>query len=116
MRAGPAALFALWAALTAAAPAANLAGTWDLIWQTRRGPQQRGYLVVEQAGSALRAEIHGQGQVRARGTAAGAAFRLRGSRLAVPYRIEGRLNGARLEGTLKILHIERRFTGVRRPR
>lgn len=70
--------------------------------------------MIVRNGRELRAEIHGQGSVRARGTAMGPAFSLRGSRMAVPYRIEGRWQGDRLEGSLKVLSVERRFTGTRR--
>lgn len=34
--------------------------------------------------------------------------------MLVPYRIEGRLEGERLEGVLKVLSVERHFTGARR--
>jgi hypothetical protein len=96
-----------------AAPA-NIAGTWDLTWQTRHGPSRSGWLVVTQQGNRIAAEIHGQGAVKARGEISGADFILRGSRLAIPYTISGRLEGAALTGSLKILSIDRRFTGTRR--
>lgn len=100
---------------SAQAPAARFDGTWDLIWQTRRGPQQRGYLVLSLSGAALSGEIHGsRGSVRARGSTSGASFVLRGSRMLTPYRIEGRVSGDRMEGSLKVLSVDRRFTGVRR--
>lgn len=102
------------AAAIAQPPAARFDGIWDLIWQTRRGPQQRGYLVLNQSGGALSGEIHGRGSIRARGSAAGASFMLRGSRMLVPYRIEGRVDGDRMEGALKVMNVDRRFTGVRR--
>ncbi|HEX2764152.1 MAG TPA: hypothetical protein VHM92_09990 [Allosphingosinicella sp.] len=98
----------------APAPPRNVAGTWDLIWQTRKGPSRRGYLVVVQQGAQLRAEIHGQGEVSAKGTIAGDAFTLRGSRYAVRYTIAGRVQGDRMAGSLKVLSVERRFTGQRR--
>ncbi len=109
------------AALLIAAPAAAQAvpsgveGTWDLTWQTRRGPQQRGYLVLARSGGALLGEIHGRGSVRATGSASGSSFVLRGSRMLTRYRIEGRVTGDRMEGVLKVLSVERRFTGRRRP-
>lgn len=90
-------------------------GTWDLTWQTRHGPQQRGYLVLSRRGAVLEGEIHGQGSVRARGSISGAGFVLRGSRMLVPYTIEGRVRGERMEGSLKMLSVNRRFTGTRRP-
>jgi hypothetical protein len=97
----------------AEAPAA-MAGTWDLIWQTRHGPERKGYLVVRQFGARLEAEIHGQGQVKAKGAMAGNVFTLRGSRMMVPYVISGRVDDGRLTGSLKILSVERRFIGARR--
>ena len=106
---------ALAGAAVAQAPAPRFDGTWDLIWQTRRGPQQRGYLVLSRRGALLEGEIHGQGSVRARGRISGAGFVLRGSRMLVPYTIEGNVRGDRLEGSLNMLSVHRRFTGVRRP-
>ena len=103
------------AGIAAAQPAGReMAGTWDLIWQTRHGPEQKGYLVVRQSGTRLEAEIHGQGSVKAKGTLAGRQFALRGSRLAIPYLIAGTVEGNRLAGSLRILSVERRFTGLRR--
>lgn len=89
-------------------------GTWDLTWQTRRGPQQRGHLVLTQSGGALSGAIHGRGSVRATGSTEGSRFVLRGRRMLVPYRIEGQVSGDRMEGALKALSVHRRFTGVRR--
>jgi hypothetical protein len=97
-------------------PSQNVSGTWDLFWQTRKGPSKRGYMVVTQSGSALVAQIHGQGSVKARGTLAGTTFKLQGSRLAVPYIIIGIVEGERMTGSLKVLSVERHFTGARRPR
>jgi hypothetical protein len=113
-------LQALLLALLIAQPAGAQApprfdGIWDLTWQTRHGPQQRGYFVLRRQGDRLDGEIHGQGSVRASGTVNGSVFQLRGSRMLVPYRIEGRVRGDRMEGELKILSVDRRFTGVRRP-
>jgi hypothetical protein len=95
-------------------PAASMAGTWDLVWQTRHGPDRQGYLVVTQEGTRIAAEIHGRGSVKAKGVVAGQDFTLRGSRLAVPYLISGRIEGNRLSGTLAILSVRRSFTGTRR--
>jgi hypothetical protein len=100
--------------LAAQAAPADIAGTWDLVWQTRHGPSRSGWLVVTQQGSRIAAEIHGQGAVKAKGEITGADFTLRGSRLAIPYTISGRVAAGRLEGSLKILSIDRRFTGTRR--
>lgn len=99
-----------------AAPAerADMAGTWDLTWQTKHGPEREGYLVVRQTGTRLAVEIHGQGSVRAKGDLTGQTFVVRGSRMMVPYVISGQVEGARLSGTLKIMSVERRFTGARR--
>jgi hypothetical protein len=105
----------LCAPAAAQAPVPSFAGTWDLVWQTRHGPDSKGYLVIVQQGRRLGAEIHGRGEVKAKGETAGDAFVLRGSRLAVPYTISGRLAAGRIEGSLKVLSVERRFTGTRRP-
>ena len=105
------------AGLAAAAHAeavANLQGIWDLSWPTRNGPRQSGYLRFEQNGSALNVELHGKGSVRAQGTVNGRNFTVRGSRMLVPYRIEGQANGDRMEGVFKVLNVERHFTGTRR--
>jgi hypothetical protein len=103
---------------SAAAPAvapAGFTGTWDLVWQTRHGPDRNGFLVIARQGNRLIAEIHGKGAVKAKGEAAGNAFILRGSRMAIPYTISGRIEGDRMEGNLHILSITRYFTGSRRP-
>ena len=119
-----AALLSLWLAFAglsgapsaAQSVASTMAGTWDLTWHSRSGPRREGYLVVRQTGSNLAAEIHGRGAVTARGTLSGARFDLRGSRMLVPYRIDGQMNGGVIEGTIRVMSVERRFTGVRRPR
>jgi hypothetical protein len=116
MRLAPITAFAViaLAAPAAAQAPASFAGTWDLVWQTRHGPDAKGYLVIEQQGSRIAAEIHGQGHVKAKGEVAGNAFILHGSRLAVPYTISGRLEGERIQGSLKILSLTKVFTGTRR--
>jgi hypothetical protein len=101
-------------AAQAQAQAPRFDGIWDLIWQTRSGPSHRGYLVLHQGGNALSGEIHGRGSITASGTVSGSAFVLRGSRMLVPYRIEGRVRGDRMEGALKVMSVDRRFTGIRR--
>lgn len=119
MRPARAALLALAIAgapdASAQPPAPRFDGIWDLTWQTRRGPQQQGYIVLTRRGAGIEGEIHGRGSVRARGTVSGHGFVLRGSRMLVPYTIEGNVRGDRLEGTLNMLSVHRRFTGVRRP-
>jgi hypothetical protein len=104
------------AAPAAAAPAApvSAAGSWDLVWQTRKGPRREGWFVITQQGAAIRGEIHGRGSVRAKGMVTGSDFTLRGSRMAVPYTIQGRISGNRMEGRLKVLSVARSFTGLRR--
>jgi hypothetical protein len=93
--------------------AASVAGTWDLTWQTKKGPRREGRLVIAQRGAAISGEIHGRGSVKAKGHVAGAAFTLRGRRMAVPYIITGRVAGHRMEGTIKVLSVTRHFTGAR---
>ena len=108
------------AALVASAPAllhaqaSSIVGTWDLFWETKRGPRQSGWMVFTQNGARLDARLHGRGSVRARGTVSGSTFALRGTRLAVPYRIDGSWQGDRMEGAFKVLGVERRFTANRR--
>lgn len=99
----------------AEAPPPSLAGTWDLVWQTAHGADRKGFLVVTQHGDRLAAEIHGQGHVKAEGRIAGSRFELRGTRLAIRYTIAGQVSGGRIDGTLRILTLEKRFTGYRRP-
>ena len=102
-------------AAAAAQPAgAPIEGTWDLSWMTKRGPRQSGYLVIARTGDDLRVEMHGRGKVRARGRATGSTFVVRGTRLAVPYRIEGRWQGDRMDGAFKVLSTSLRFTAARR--
>ena len=92
----------------------SIAGTWDLTWQTRKGPSRQGYLVVRQDGNRITAQIHGKGAVKAKGSVAGQSFTLRGSRMAVPYTISGTYSGNRMTGSLKVLSVNRPFTGTRR--
>lgn len=118
MRKARAALLAL--ALAGAQPVPAQAppridGTWDLFWQTRRGPRQSGYIVLARRGSRVEAELHGRGSLRVSGSASGSGFVLRGRRMLVPYTIEGTVRGDRMEGSLRMLSVDRRFTGTRRP-
>jgi hypothetical protein len=92
----------------------NVAGTWDLTWQTRKGPSRKGYLVITRQGTQLRARIHGQGEISAKGTVSGSAFTLQGTRYAVRYTIAGCVQGDRMAGSLKVLSVEKHFTGQRR--
>ncbi|MEA3043550.1 MAG: hypothetical protein QOH47_1388 [Sphingomonadales bacterium] len=98
----------------AQAPPPRFDGIWDLIWQTRSGPRQSGYIELHQRGGALTGELHARGSVTANGTVSGSAFVLRGSRMLVPYRIEGNVRGDRMEGAFKVMSVDRRFTGIRR--
>ena len=95
-------------------PAGSITGTWDMYWQTKSGPRKSGYMVFRQNGSDLRAELHGKGKVNARGSVNGDSFVLRGTRMLVGYRIEGRRQGDRLQGSLKVLSVDKAFTAVRR--
>ena len=101
-----------------AAPAPQrIGGTWDLTWKNRRGEIRRGSMVVEQRGSQLVAEVYDRGGATATGSIAGSAFTLRGSRLAIPFTVTGRVNGRKMTGILMAAGLlERRFTGVRRGR
>jgi len=112
---GLAATLALALAVPATAQnAGSISGTWDLYWQTRSGPRKSGYMVFRQDGGVLRAELHGQGKVYARGSVTGDRFVVRGTRMLVGYRIEGRWQGDRLQGSFKVLSVDKAFTAVRR--
>lgn len=104
------------ASLFTSAPAAAspLDGTWDLTWQTRHGPSRSGFLVIREKGGRVEAEVHGQGALRVSGTAQGNRFALHGSRMLVPYTLSGTQSGDRIDGLLKVMSVERRFTGTRR--
>ena len=107
--------FAAFAVCAPAQQGASISGTWDLYWQTPQGPRQRGYMVFRQDGSALQVEFHGRrGQVSARGTVNGDSFSISGSRMLVSYRLDGRWQGDRLEGSIRALSANRSFTAVRR--
>lgn len=108
----PLLLFALLG--VAPAPPASLAGTWDLAWKTRHGVSRSGWLVIRQEGARISCEVHGKGEVKASGRIDGTHFLLRGTRMLVPYTIEGDLAGDRIEGDLKVLKVVRHFTGARR--
>jgi hypothetical protein len=92
----------------------DVAGVWDLTWETKKGPTKNGYMVIRQEGVRLSAQIHGRGAVKASGTLAGDRFTLRGSKMAVPYTIQGHLKGGILVGSIRVMSVERHFTGVRR--
>lgn len=102
------------AAPAPAAPAAGFQGTWDLQWKTRKGLTPGGYMVVSRKGARFRAKLHGRGSVDASGTLNGDRFVLRGSRMLVPYTMTGSLRGDTIEGSLKVMSVERHFIGRRR--
>jgi hypothetical protein len=91
-----------------------LQGTWDLEWRTARGSSPGGYLVISQSGSSLDVQLHGRGSLRASGALQGNSFTVRGSRMFVPYILAGTVSGDRIEGTLKVMSVERPFVGRRR--
>jgi pimeloyl-ACP methyl ester carboxylesterase len=99
---------------SATIPASAIEGTWDLQWPTSRGSSPGGYLVIRRKGSALEADLHGRGSLRASGTIAGSSFTLRGERMFVPYTLKGTVDGDRIEGVLKVMSVERSFVGERR--
>ncbi|HEV2815860.1 MAG TPA: hypothetical protein VGW40_01355 [Allosphingosinicella sp.] len=105
----------LLAAAVAAQPPPSVEGIWDLTWQTRRGPRQSGSIVLIRRGAVLEGELRGKGSVHARGSVSGSGFVLRGRRMLVPYTIEGNVRGDRMEGSISMLSVNRRFTGIRRP-
>jgi hypothetical protein len=97
-------------------PHSPVAGVWDLTWMTSKGPQRNGYIVVVQQGTRLRADIHGtRGAVKAAGEARGSNFVLRGSRMAVRYVLAGAVSDDQMTGSIKVMSMERQFTGLRRP-
>jgi hypothetical protein len=102
------------AALSQTAPAPIFQGTWDLQWKTRRGLTPGGYMVIRQKGARFKAKLHGQGSIEASGSLNGDRFVLRGSRLLVPYTMTGTLRGDTIEGSLKVMSVERHFIGRRR--
>jgi hypothetical protein len=98
-----------------AAPATQrIGGTWDLMWRNRRGEIRTGSMVIEQRGTELFAEVYDRGGAQATGSISGSAFTLRGSRLALPFTVTGRVKGRKMTGLLVALGTERRFTGIRR--
>ena len=92
----------------------QMAGTWDLSWKSRSGAARTGYMVVEQRGTQLVAEVYDRGGATATGTISGSDFTLSGSRMMLPFTVTGRTKGGRMTGTFTALGFERRFTGVRR--
>jgi hypothetical protein len=102
----------------AASATQSIGGTWDLSWRNRRGEIRTGSMVIEQRGTELFAEVYDRGGAAATGSISGSAFTLRGSRLALPFTVTGRVKGRRMSGLLEVqaLGTERRFTGIRRSR
>jgi hypothetical protein len=102
---------------TARAPsghvAADVAGTWDLFWTKANGTSQSGFLVIRQRGTALTAEVHGDGTLEAKGTVSGDTVVLEGRRIA-SFAIRAVARGDTLAGSLKVLTVERHFTAARR--
>ena len=70
--------------------------------------------MIQLNGSEVFARIHGEGELSARGRVSGTSFALRGWRLAVPFYVQGRWQGDRLEGSLQTLTATHRFIGRRR--
>jgi hypothetical protein len=98
-------------ALVAAAPQpASIGGLWDLSWANRHGTARSGWMVVRQQGTHIIIEVHGRREV----TASGTHFVLHGSQYLIPFTIEGRVEGDRIEGVLKAVTLQRRFTARRR--
>lgn len=95
------------------AAGSGAAGTWDLFWKTGKGTSQSGYLVIRQTGTALAADVHGRGELKAAGTLTGNEVVLTGRKIA-PFEIRAVVSGDTLAGALKVLSVERQFTGVRR--
>jgi hypothetical protein len=100
----------------AASKPQQMGGIWDLSWKTRKGATRTGYMVVEQRGAQLVAQVYDRGGATATGSIAGSTFTLRGSRMAIPFTVTGRAKGGRMTGSLNVLGVERRFTGTRRGR
>jgi hypothetical protein len=92
----------------------QIAGTWDAAWQNSRGETRKGLIVLQQRGADLSARIESHGNVTATGTLHGSAFTLRGTRMGVPFTIEGRVQGKKMSGVLTAILTERRFTATRR--
>jgi hypothetical protein len=107
------ALVAAAIALGAQAPS-PIEGVWDLIWQTRHGPERSGYLVIHRQGERVIAEIHGKGAIKASGSATGSTFEFRGNRMFVPYTITGSYSGDLMQGQLKVMSVDKHFTAARR--
>jgi hypothetical protein len=98
----------------AAPPPAAVAGVWDLVWKNAHGETRSAWLLMRQRGERIECELHGRHEVSAAGRVEGNRFELRGSRLLIPYRIAGRVDGGRMEGAVAAPGFERHFTGVRR--
>ena len=92
----------------------SIEGTWDLFWQTRKGPRQSGYFVFRQSGTQLIAEMHGKGIVKVRGTTSGHSFQLTGTKMLVRYRVTGTWADDYMKGSFKVLSRKLKFTGKRR--
>jgi hypothetical protein len=92
----------------------QLGGTWDATWRNSRGAPRKGLIVVQQRGTRLSARIESHGNVTATGTLAGSTFTLHGTRMGIPFTIEGRIQGKRMSGTLTAILTERHFTATRR--
>ena len=89
-------------------------GSWDLFWKTRQGVKQEGWLVLDQTGRRVVAQIYGKGSLRAAGEVRGSTFAVRGRKMGAPFTISARLEDGRLSGSVKVLSVDRPFTGVRR--
>jgi hypothetical protein len=92
----------------------QIAGTWDATWRNSRGETRKGLIVLQQRGTDLSARIESHGNVTATGTLQGSAFTLRGTRMGVPFTVEGRVQGKKMSGMLTAILTERRFTATRR--
>jgi hypothetical protein len=113
-RMGILAAAAVLAGAAAPAPPAPVAGVWDLQWKNAHGETRSAWLLMRQRGERIACELHGRHEVNAAGRIEGARFELKGSRLFIPYRIFGRVEGGRMEGAVAAPGFERHFVGVRR--
>ena len=92
----------------------QVGGTWDAVWRNSRGEARKGLIVIDQRGTQLTARVESHGNVTATGTLQGNAFTLRGSRMGVPFTIQGQVKGRKMSGALNAILVERSFTAVRR--
>ena len=103
---------------TRAAPeeaSAVVAGTWEMSVEKRKGGAEVWTLTLAQEGETLKGSIlSAGGDLPVEGTLRGRALKLSAKKMGVTVDFPATFDGEKLEGTMRVLTINRRWTARRR--